>query len=514
MVKCPKCGAAAEDDTASFCAECGAQLVAVESGGLVAAEDESGLHHPRAGVKTPPIELAINDNHFYMEMYACVLEFRLLNRSGANIEDVSFLVSSKLLGITHESRFPVIRLKEHRDGHDRIAIVPDLAGEHVVDITLRYRIGGELHVWTAQPFLKVWARNENPSTIIFDASMIAGGSIGYGHKISDQVSRDVAAGQIRDVNDLINRVYPAQWSRVSLLRRHAGGREAGTRTCPTCGEENRMGHAYCGSCGADIAQYTKRIQEAIVDPEPTKLDLGSGLAMDLVLIPAGGFVMGSNNGDRDEKPPHRIRISQPFYLGKYEVTQAQWQAVMGDNPSHFRGDDRPVENVSWEDCREFCQRLSDHSGRVIRLPSEAEWEYSCRAGTTTPYSFVESTGRLGDHAWYHKHSGQKTHAVGMKQPNPWGLYDMHGNVWEWCGDWYGEAYYADSPGTDPTGPGSGQCRVLRGGSWSIDAHNCRCANRGRNWPDGRLSSSGFRVVAGSSPSSLFPGSRGGAPGRR
>ncbi len=268
MVKCPKC-AAAEDDTASFCAECGEKLMAIEDGvdssvgrdeeaapggGPVATEDRTGSDQREAagvrpdsgnapptspesedaccgvdaasgaGVEAPPIELEINDNHFYMEKYACALEFRLLNRSGANIEDVSFSVSSQLLGTTHERRFPVVRLNEYRDGHDRIQIVPELAGEHVVDITLRFRIGGEIHVWTAQPFLKVWARNENPSTINIDASMHAGGNIGYGLSVRDQVSKDVAAGQIRDVNDLIKQVYPAQWNRVSLLRRDAGVR--------------------------------------------------------------------------------------------------------------------------------------------------------------------------------------------------------------------------------------------------------------------------------------------------
>ena len=260
-MKCQRCGSAAEDDTASFCTECGEKLMAAEDGGIdstapgggpAAAEDGTGSAPPEAAgvrpdpgdapatspepedpccgadaasaacVETPPIELEINDNHFYMEKYACALEFRLLNRSGANIEDVSFSVSSRLLGTTHERRFPVVRVNEYRDGHDRIQIVPELAGEHVVDITLRFRIGGEVHVWTAQPFLKVWARNENPSTINIDASMHAGGNIGYGLSVRDQVTKDVAAGQIRDVNDLIKQVYPAQWNRVSLLRRDAG----------------------------------------------------------------------------------------------------------------------------------------------------------------------------------------------------------------------------------------------------------------------------------------------------
>jgi eukaryotic-like serine/threonine-protein kinase len=142
----------------------------------------------------------------------------------------------------------------------------------------------------------------------------------------------------------------------------------------------------------------------------------------------------------------------------YEVTQGEYERVMGTNPSHFKGDPRlPVETVSWQDAMTFCERLSAlpaerSAGRVYRLPTEAEWEYACRAGSTTIYSFGDSEGSLGDYAWYDSNSGSKTHPVGQKRPNAWGLYDMHGNVWEWCSDWYDGSYYASSPVDDPTGP--------------------------------------------------------------
>ncbi len=244
--------------------------------------------------------------------------------------------------------------------------------------------------------------------------------------------------------------------------------------------------------------------EGYYGPDPTlTLDLGGGVTMELVLIESGEFLMGSPSSeakrDDDEGPQHRVRISKPFYMGKHEVTQAQWRAVMGSNPSHFKGDSRPVESVSWNEIQEFCRKLSARTGRTIRLPTEAEWEYSCRAGTTSSYSFGDSSGGLGDHAWYTGNSGKQTHSVGAKQPNGWGLHDMHGNVWEWCGDWYGEDYYASSPGTNPTGPGSGKYRVLRGGSWYLDARNCRCAYRLRVRPDLRYNDYGFRVVAGTLP---------------
>jgi len=173
---------------------------------------------------------------------------------------------------------------------------------------------------------------------------------------------------------------------------------------------------------------------------------------------------------------------------------------MGLNPSHFRGSGtHPVENVSYADTVEFCRRLSEHpderlAGRRYRLPTEAEWEYACRAGSKTVFSFGNNATDLGSHAWYAPNSDGMTHAVGGKKPNASGLYDMHGNVWEWCGDWYDEKDYASSPATDPRGPDSGSFRVLRGGSWDFGPHNVRCAYRFGDAPDDRYAGNGIRVV--------------------
>jgi formylglycine-generating enzyme required for sulfatase activity len=215
-----------------------------------------------------------------------------------------------------------------------------------------------------------------------------------------------------------------------------------------------------------------------------------------VNIPAGEFLMGSSNGDRDERPAHRVRISRGFEMGKYEVTQAQWEAVMGSNSSHFKGPNLPVENVSWDEVQDFIQRLNGLSQRyTFRLPTEAEWEYACRAGTTGDYA-----GSLDAMAWYGANSGNRTHPVGQKQPNAWGLYDMHGNVWEWCQDWYGSNYYEQSPGTDPQGPSSGSGRVVRGGSWGDSAAFCGSVARHYDRSPGiryriyRFSFLGFRLV--------------------
>jgi len=189
--------------------------------------------------------------------------------------------------------------------------------------------------------------------------------------------------------------------------------------------------------------------------------------------------MGSNNGDSEEQPVHGVTLTKAFDLQTTEVTQGQWKAVMGDNPSHFtKGDDYPVEKVSWHDAQAFLKKLNTMDpGKNYRLLTEAEWEYACRAGTTG-----ERYGELDAIAWYDKNSGGRTHPVGQKQPNAWGLYDMLGNVWEWCADWYGENYYANSPSTDPRGPSSGSYRVLRGGSWYNSAFYTRSAYRCRNNP--------------------------------
>lgn len=214
----------------------------------------------------------------------------------------------------------------------------------------------------------------------------------------------------------------------------------------------------------------------------------------LVRIPADSFTMGSTNGDSDEKPAHQVTIGQSFYMGKYEVTQAQWQAVMGSNPSEFKGDNLPVENVSWNDAQEFIGKLNARNvGYVYRLPSEAEWEYACRAGTSGDYA-----GNLDAMAWYDGNSNSTTHPVGSKQPNSFGLFDMHGNVYEWCEDWnHGSYAGAPTDGSAWLSGGEQKSRVLRGGSWGSLATRLRSAYRYYFAPDTRGSNIGFRVVASS-----------------
>jgi formylglycine-generating enzyme required for sulfatase activity len=224
------------------------------------------------------------------------------------------------------------------------------------------------------------------------------------------------------------------------------------------------------------------------------VDLGNGVKLELVLIPAGSFLMGAEDG-WDETPAHRVKITESFWLGKYEVTLQQWQAVMGDSPSRFKDPKHPVEQVSWIDCQVFLDKLNAMSkgrGGKFVLPTEAEWEYACRAGSMSRYCFGDSVKELDEYASYSRNSRQ-TQSVGQKKPNPWGLYDMHGNVCEWCKDWYDVGYYANSPVDNPAGPLSGAFRVFRGGSYQDEYGSCRSAYRHKARDSSRSTAVGFRV---------------------
>jgi formylglycine-generating enzyme required for sulfatase activity len=224
----------------------------------------------------------------------------------------------------------------------------------------------------------------------------------------------------------------------------------------------------------------------------------NSIGMQFILIPPGEFEMGDPGGEEKDKPVHKVTITKPFYLGKYEVTQEEWEAVMGNrnNPSQFKGPKNPVEQVSWEDCQVFLTKLNEkvHDARGnYRLPTEAQWEYACRAGSAGSYCFGDSEVDLDDYGWFERNSEKKTQPVGQKKPNAWGLYDMHGNVWEWCADWYAQDYYKASPGSDPTGPHSGSCRIGRGGSWDFPASGCRSAYRGYFEAERQSNCMGLRV---------------------
>ena len=216
--------------------------------------------------------------------------------------------------------------------------------------------------------------------------------------------------------------------------------------------------------------------------QPPK-EITNSIGMKLVLIPKGTFMMGSPESEQghqiNNETQHEVTISKDYYLGVYDVTQAQYEKVIGKNPSHFQGAvvgnenaDLPVEMITWDDAVEFCKKLSDlpeekKAGREYRLPTEAQWEYACRAGSKTAYSFDDEEGLLPEYGWFRRNSSQRTHTVGLLEPNAWGLYDMHGNVCEWCSDRFGA--YPKGAVSDPTGLARSAVRVLRGGSWFFEA---------------------------------------------
>lgn len=236
----------------------------------------------------------------------------------------------------------------------------------------------------------------------------------------------------------------------------------------------------------------------------------NGITFNMIKVEGGTFKMGAQstdpNGENydseaydDEKPVHSVTLDD-YYIGETEVTQELWEAVMGTNPSRYKGANKPVEMVSWNDCQEFIKKLNQLAGKRFRLPTEAEWEYAARGGKKSQGYKYAGSNTIDEVVWYRDNAhdvGESsrdygTHPVGTKAPNELGLYDMSGNVWEWCSDWYGE--YSSSSQTNPTGPTSGSARVLRGGGWGGSAQGCRVSNRGNYGPGCRDNDSGFRLA--------------------
>lgn len=278
----------------------------------------------------------------------------------------------------------------------------------------------------------------------------------------------------------------------------------------------------------EVASTTATAPVADGLPAQLTIALPGDVSIEFVLIPAGDFYMGTPKHEREmslaaaqsrndtwasssipgEGPSHRVSITRPFYLGRNEVTQAQWKAVTGDSPSQFAGAEHPVDSVSWNDAQEFLEKLNKTAPRqppmaglgdsalriTYALPTEAQWEYACRAGTDTAYSFGDDAALLSEYGWVGENSNGTTHPVGQRKPNAWGLYDMHGNVWEWCADRYDRNYYSSSPpAQDPTGPSAGNYRVSRGGSWEA-VGDARSAFRGYTQPHLPANRRGLRIA--------------------
>jgi formylglycine-generating enzyme required for sulfatase activity len=257
-----------------------------------------------------------------------------------------------------------------------------------------------------------------------------------------------------------------------------------------------------GDVGKNISAGSKAIRWQVLEEQEQLA--GSGIHFkvvangkksfepEMVFVKGGTFQMGNTSGDSDEAPVHSVTLSD-FYIGKYEVTQAQWKALMGSNPSDFSGcDNCPVEQVSPDDAHNFITKLNQQTGKHYRLPTEAEWEYAARGGSQSRNYAYSGSNDVGSVAWFDLNAEGKTHEVGTMQPNELGIYDMSGNVWEWCSDWYGA--YTSFAVTNPKGSAKGLYRVFRGGSWNLEAYRCRNSLRRRNLPDNRFNNLGFRLV--------------------
>jgi formylglycine-generating enzyme required for sulfatase activity len=252
------------------------------------------------------------------------------------------------------------------------------------------------------------------------------------------------------------------------------------------------------SSGGDVRIQLEGDNSSFTYETPSERQLRMKIAtQEMIFVHGGTFTMGctfeqGGECDDDERPARQVTVSD-FHIGKYEVTQAQWRGVMGNNPSNFSGCDQcPVEYVSWNDVQEFISKLNAMTGKRYRLPTEAEWEYAARGGSQSRGYKYSGSSNVGSVAWYDGNSGDKTHSVGQKSPNELGLYDMSGNVWEWCQDWYGN--YSSGSQTNPRGPSSGSIRVNRGGSWSYDARGTRVSNRYSDSPGIRSYLLGFRLA--------------------
>jgi formylglycine-generating enzyme required for sulfatase activity len=292
---------------------------------------------------------------------------------------------------------------------------------------------------------------------------------------------DVTAYEKRDVSADLKK---AAWSR--FLTTYSEDNPYSTED-NTIRNKAQTQLAYWGTVKTPISRPVGKVKSTDLP------SISNSIGMELVLVQPGTFQMGSDDGEADEKPIHSVTISKPFYIGKYEVTQKQWRDVMGTNPSKYQGDNRPVESVSWNDAQDFIRKLNEKEGTTkYRLPTEAEWEFAARGSTqSNGYKFAGSSN-VADVAVYTEDSGGETKPVGTKRPNELGIYDMSGNVWEWCSDWKGD--YSGSAERDPKGPTSGMARVLRGGSFGDFVNYCRVAFRYGNVPNYRSDYLGFRCV--------------------
>ena len=351
--------------------------------------------------------------------------------------------------------------------------------------------------------LWLWACGDSPNSAGRAGRIVLEVSYGEGSKATEVQAVDRMVATLAQRNTVVLEQdlqrEGSQWKGEIVM-------EAGTYTVMV--EAYKLAEVKWRGSTSVIVQpgKTNRAQIQIRSTEPLTVDLPGGASMEFVWIVLGTFRMGSPSSDpgrySEEEPQHEVTISRGGYLGKYEITQGQWESVMGTTPwsgqNYVQANpDHPAVYISWDDVQEFIGRLNEAAGEELyRLPTEAEWEYACRAGTTTRWSFGDDEAQLEEYAWYYNNTWyaalQYAQPVGTKRPNPWGVYDMHGSVWEWCRDWWGA--YASDCQVDPTGPATGSDRVIRGGSFASATRYVRSAYRYRLSPSDRRYLLGARLL--------------------
>ena len=398
------------------------------------------------------------------------------------------------------------RKANHRSSSDNINVSADMPSRRIT-LKAPSPIYGSLSIVSAPDFCEVWLDGAHigQTPLYLPETLIGSHSL----KLSKSGCADwtgnvnVVEGQIAEVNATLQSGAP-----VTFTSNAAGAQLYldGVLLGPANGTYDVAFGAHTIVCKASGKKdLTKSLTVSQTDINRTvdcrfgaarETITVNGVPFDMIMVEGGTFTMGAtseqgNDAYDDEKPAHQVTLSD-YYIGETEVTQALWQAVMGSNPSHFKGNSNPVESVSWNDCQEFIRKLNSLTGRTFRLPTEAEWEYAARGGNESKGCKYSGSNSIDNVAWYKSNSSSKTHAVKTKSPNELGIYDMSGNVHEWCQDWYGS--YISNAQTNPKGPSDGSHRVLRGGSWRSDARLCRVSNRGRYSPDRMDNYFGLRLV--------------------